>query len=66
MTTREVIEKMPTSIITTLEEIRRDYKNPSLNRDNTRKYLYGYTKGLRDSGLITEWERRVLYAYGTV
>ncbi|MEE0856527.1 MAG: hypothetical protein U0L58_04445 [Ruminococcus sp.] len=64
MTTKELLEKMPAKIVATLNDLRKDYNNPTLNKDATRKEVYGYTKGLRDAGLITERERQILFVYG--
>ncbi len=66
MTTREVFNSMPEAVRSRLESIRKDYRNPALDRDKTRKELYGYTNGLRDAGLISERERQILFVYGTV
>lgn len=66
MTTREVFNRMPEAVRNKLEDIRKDYKNPTLNKDATRAKLYGYTQGLRDAGLISERERQILLVYGTV
>ena len=66
MTTREVINRMPATVLYMLENIRKDYKNPALNKETTRARLYGYTQGLRDAGLISERERQILFVYGTV
>ena len=66
MTTREVYTKMPAAVQNAIEDIRKDYKNPALNKDAIREKLYGYTKGLRDAGLISERERQILFVYGTV
>lgn len=64
MTTRELIGKMPVKIVATLNDLRKDYKNPTLNKTAVRKEIYGYTKGLRDAGLINERERQILFVYG--
>ena len=67
--TREVITKMKErfpNIMYCIENLRKDYKNDSLNKDAVRKESYGYTKGLHDAGLITERERQVLFIYTTV
>lgn len=66
MTTREVVERLPENIRLKIEAIRKDYKNPALNRAEVRATLYGYTLALRDAGAITERERQVLFIFGTV
>lgn len=66
MTTKDTLQKIPVNVRQVLENIRKDYKNPTINQDITRKYLYGYVKGLRDAGLITERERQMLFVYGTI
>ena len=64
--TRELLNKLPAHVVEQMNQIRKDYKNPALNKDEVRNMNYGYTKGLRDAGLITERERQILYIYGTV
>lgn len=64
--TRELIARMPKKVVDTLNALRKDHKNDALDTDAVRKESYGYTKGLRDAGLITERERHVLFVYTTV
>lgn len=64
--TKDVFEKLPEAVYAQLESIRKDYKNRALNREETRARLAGYVQGLRDAGLISERERQILFAYGTV
>lgn len=66
MTTRETLEKIAPEIRSDIEEIRKDYKNPNVNRDLVRARLSGYTKALKSAGIITDYERRILFNYGTV
>lgn len=66
MTTRETLEKIAPEIRSDIEEIRKDYKNPNVNKDLVRARLSGYTKALKSAGIITENERRILFNYGTV
>lgn len=66
MTTREIVERLPEAVRWALEDLRKDYKNPCIDRDATRAKLAGYVNGLRDAGLITKYERGVLFVYGTV
>lgn len=64
--TKEVLGRLPVHVAMRIESFRIDYKNPGLNRAETRKTFYGYTFGLMDAGLITERERQILYVYCTV
>lgn len=64
--TRETLNKMPENVRKAIEDLRKDYKNEALNHDECRAKSYGYTKGLRDAGLITERERQVLFIYTTI
>lgn len=64
--TRETINKLPENVRAHIEEIRKDYKNPALRKDEVRERLCGYVKGLQDAGLITERERQIVFVYGTV
>lgn len=66
MNTREVVEKLPENIRDVIELLRKDYKNPTLDKGVIRAHIYGYTRGLRDAGAITERERQILFVYGTV
>ena len=66
MNTREVVERQPENIRYVIEQLRKDYKNPALDKDEISAHLYGYTRGLRDAGAITERERQILFLYGTV
>lgn len=66
MTTKETIEKIAPQIRSDIEEIRKDYKNPNVNKDLVRARLSGYTKALKSAGIITEQERRILFVYGTI
>ena len=66
MTVRELFGRMPEAVQNKIENIRKDYKNPALDKDAIRAELYGYTQGLRDAELISERERQILFVYGTV
>ena len=66
MTTREVFNRMPENVQNKIENIRKNYKNQTLNKEKNRAELYGYTLGLMDAGLISERERQILFVYGTV
>ena len=63
--TRELIERLPKNIIDEIDRLSTDYHN-GYKKDETRARLAGYCKGLRDAGLITEYERKVLFVYGTI
>lgn len=64
--TRETLNKMPENVRKAIEDLRKDYKNVALNRDGCRARISGYTKGLRDAGLITEREEQILFIYTTI
>ena len=64
--TREIFERMPETIRKNLEGLRHDYKNGVVNKDVARAQSAWYVKGLRDAGLITEAERKILFVYTTV
>ncbi len=64
--TRELIARLPANVLSYVEECRKAYKNPVLDKDEVRARLAGYVMGLRDAGLITERERQILFVYGTV
>ena len=66
MTTREVYNRLPEAVQSAIENIRTAYKNEAKEKATVRAELYGYTKGLRDAGPISERERKILYVYGTV
>ena len=63
---REVYNRMPDAVQKNLEGLRHDYKHGAYSKDETRTKAAWYVKGLRDAGLITEYERRVLFIYTTV
>lgn len=64
--TRELIDRLPNSIRSHIECLRREYASDIFDKTAVRQEIYGYTLGLRDAGLITERERQVLCVYGTV
>ena len=64
--TRETLEKLPEIVRKNIEGLRHDYKSNVVNKDVARAQSAWYLKGLRDSGVITERERQVLYCYTTV
>ena len=70
-TTRQVVESLPEAIREKVEDYRLARKR-EIERDDyhgkelVRAEWYGYTKALRDAGMITEQERKTLYIYGNV
>lgn len=70
-TTRQVVESLPEAIRAKVEDYRLARKQ-EIERDDfrgkemVRAEWYGYTKALRDAGVITEQERKILYIYGNV
>ena len=64
--TRETLAKLPETVLKNLEGLRHDYKGGVVNKDIARAQAAWYVKGLRDSGMITERERQILYIYTTV
>lgn len=64
--TKDLIDKLPNSIRSHIECLRREYSADGFDKTAVRQELYGYTLGLRDAGFITEREREVLYVYCTV
>lgn len=68
--TEAIYNKLPANVRETIEEYRAAYKQVR-NEYNTEHYeiiaaMSGYAKGLRDAGLITEKERKVIRCYMTV
>jgi hypothetical protein len=64
--TRETVEKLPQEIRNRIEQFRQDAK-----KDAARRELYinkgrGYVEGLRDAGMIKEYESRILKCYLTI
>ena len=64
--TRELIDRLTETIRTHIECLRIEYNTDGFDHDAVRKELYGYTRGLRDAGFLTERERQILFVYGTV
>ena len=68
--TEAIYNKLPANVRETIEEYRAAYKQVR-HEYNTEHYeiiaaMSGYAKGLRDAGLITEKERKVIRCYMTV
>ena len=75
MCTREAVERLPENIREKIEEYRKDYKSAMLKRHEDRwatesevirSEVWGYIKALKDAGVITELQRRILTVYSTV
>lgn len=68
MTTREIIDKLPELVLTRVKAYRNDYTGCTSIRlqAEIRDRMAGYVLGLRDAGLITEYERRAIFTYMTV
>ena len=64
--TRELIQRLPDTVVKQIEVLGKKYKNSTVSLEEARSELYGYTNGLRDAGLITERDRKILFIYGTV
>lgn len=63
--TREILDKLPTNVLNHIEELKKDYNFHKMDFA-PRIALREYVKGLRDAGLITEQERKVLFIYTTI
>ena len=69
MGVKDTLDKMPERVKSELEDIRKIRKlerERHISTDVSRERAFGYTKGLRDAGMITERERQMLYIYATV
>ena len=67
MRTREIINKLPESVLLRVNQYREAYTHfDGRNRAEARVRMAGYVEGLRDAGLITERERQLLFVYMTV
>lgn len=63
--TKEVLNKLPEKVRNTVEECRKNY-NDSDAKYVQRSLSMAYLNGLRDAGMITEHEKRILFVYTTV
>lgn len=64
----EIINKLPNHVRAKVEAYRRDY-NTIIDlhmQAEVRTRMSGYVLGLRDAGMLTEFERRVVFIYMTV
>ena len=76
MGTKEVIKRLPENVVRKIEDYRKRYTvlSNKLVRsgrefwelENTRSAMNAYALGLRDAGVITEQERKVIFVYMTV
>lgn len=66
--TKNIIDKLPKHVLDTVEKYRFEYTHHTDMhlQAETRTRMAGYVLGLRDAGLITEFERRALFVYMTV
>ena len=71
--TRETIEKLPENVRREIEQIRADYNRRKQDKyystatfAEAAGYRSGYLKALRDAGIITEQERKIIHVYTTV
>ena len=66
MKTKDVLERLPESVRAYLEQLRKDYSNPSIKHETCIARSAGYVHGLYDAGLVSDRERRLLFVYTTV
>lgn len=67
--TKQVLNKLPKEIRANIEHYKESYNlfdEGSSYKHEERSRMAGYIHGLRDAGLITETERRILFCYMTV
>ena len=62
-TVRETMNGLPKTVQIRIERFRSDMKTDSRHREVYVSKGNGYIEGLRDSGLITEYEHRMLKSY---
>lgn len=66
MTTRQILNKMPENVMSTIEFLRNEYSFGRIDHEELlAKSLY-YLNGLEHAGLITQSERRSLFVYTTI
>lgn len=63
---KELLAKMPKPVVENLKFYKSRYNMMDADRKSIRSEALAYTNGLKDSGLITEVERRSLFLYVTV
>lgn len=66
MTTREIMNKLPKVAYDRIERFRSDMKTDNRHREVYVSKGSGYIEGLRDAGIITDMEHRILKCYLTV
>ena len=64
--TRELLNRMPKQVVDAIEKYRMECRDGFHEKADVRARLSSYVMGLRDAGMITEYERKVLFVYGTV
>lgn len=64
--TQDVLDKIPEHVRAKIERLRKAYKNGYPNWETAMANSSSYCEGLRDSGLITDRERMILFIYTTV
>ena len=69
MTTRELIARLPQNVMERIDGMKKTYRafHPGeRTHEETRLIINAYITGLKDAGLITEHERRILYNFATL
>lgn len=66
--TREIIEKLPENVQDRIAGLKKQFKacTDYHRRYEMRERIAGYVDGLRDAGIVTEVERRIVYIYATL
>ena len=64
--TRELLNRMPEKILSTIELWKTRYNDTRLDRTITKAEIRGYIKGLVDSDVLSENEYRILLCYMTL
>lgn len=67
--TKQVLDKLPTAAFNKVNAYRNTYrgaKNDARRREVAHVAMMAYVCGLRDAGLITDRERRIVFVYMTV
>ena len=61
---KELFESLPVVVQSQLKAFRVFVSNEE-NADKVKKEAFGYVKGLRDAGLVSDHQRMTLYIYAT-
>lgn len=64
--TRETLDKLPCNVREAIEAFRAERKNGVYTHEIANARSAWYLRGLRDAGLISSWEFRVLFNYTTI